>query len=321
MLSTAADRILDLAVAPGYGSPGYRLRSRSWGPRLPRGALERRDVLVTGASSGIGEAACGQLVEAGARVHMLVRDRERGEAARRRVASRGRGAAELHLCDIADLASVREFAASFAAEVPALAGILHNAGVLTAERQHSPQGIELTFATAVVGPFLLTRLLEEPLRRDAPSRVVWVTSGGMLTAALDSADPQLDGRDFDGPRFYAHAKRAQVVLARLFAAREPTAGVGFHAMHPGWVDTPGLARIAAALPPRAASRSSAMPSRAPTRPFGSSPAPTPEPRSGQLWHDRRPRRAHRVPGTRETEADRALLWAELDRLAPTGGAS
>ncbi len=219
---------------------GYRLRSRGWGPRVPEGALRDRDVLVTGASSGIGEAACGQLVEAGARVHMLARNRERGEAALDRVAAAGEGVPRLHLCDVSDLESVRSFCRGFAGEVPALGGLIHNAGVLTAERERSPQGIELTFATAVAGPFLMTRMLLGSLRRGAPSRVVWVSSGGMLTTGLDAGDLQLDGRDFDGPRFYAHAKRAQVICATLFAEHEGP-GIGFHSMHPGWADTPGLA--------------------------------------------------------------------------------
>ena len=65
---------------------------------------------------------------------------------------------------------------------------------------------------------MLTGLLVPALRRGAPSRVVIVTSGGMYTARLDVGDPQLGRRDYDGPRFYAHAKRAQVALAELWAA-------------------------------------------------------------------------------------------------------
>ena len=86
VLTEAIDRAMDWTVAPGYGAPGYLLRRAGWGPRVPDGALDGRDVLVTGASSGIGEAAAAQLAEAGARVHMLARNRERGAAARERVA-------------------------------------------------------------------------------------------------------------------------------------------------------------------------------------------------------------------------------------------
>ncbi len=315
MLSNALDHALDFTVAPGYGSIGYSLRSRSWDPRVPAGALAGRDVLVTGASSGIGEAACRQLAQADANVHLLARNRERGEAARERVAARG-GEATLHICDVADLDSVREFAPRFTADAPELAGLIHNAGVLAAERQRSPQGLELTFATAVAGPFLLTRLLERSLRAGAPSRVVFVASGGMLTAKLDAGDLQLDAQDFDGPRFYAHAKREQVVLAGLFQERHGGRGVGFHSMHPGWVDTPGLA---ASLPRF----------RSILRPILRDPEEGADTavwllacaeagdHPGAFWHDRRPRSPHRLPRTRETAAERERLWVELERLTRT----
>ena len=141
---------------PGYGSAGYRLRSRSWGERVRPGAMRDRHVLVTGASSGIGEAACSQLVEAGANVHLIARDRERGAAAAERVG----GGARLWLCDVSDLDAVREFVGTFAAEVPELSGLVHNAGVLTDQRQRSQQGLELTFATAVAGPFTYRNAIE-----------------------------------------------------------------------------------------------------------------------------------------------------------------
>ena len=311
-LARPLDSILDFTVAPGYGTAGYRLRSRSWGPRVPAGALHGRDVLVTGGSSGIGEAACAQLVEAGARVHLLARDPGRGDAAVERVGAAGPGEARLWLCDVSDLDSVRSFAADFEAEVTELAGLIHNAGVLTAERERSAQDIELTFATAVVGPFLMTQLLRGALAAADRARVVWVSSGGMFTAQLEATDLQLDDREFDGSRFYAHAKRAQVVCARLFAEREGAAA-GFHAMHPGWADTPGLTKslprfhkvMGPILRDSGQGADTAVWLMA---------CPEAEEHPGALWHDRRVRSPYRVPGTRESLADRAALWAELERL-------
>lgn len=301
---------MDWTVAPGYGAPGYLLRRRGWGPRVPEGALEGRDVLVTGASSGIGEAAAAQLAEAGARVHMLARNRERGEAARERVAGTAPGAdVTLHLCDVSDLDSVRDFALAFAAETPRLAGLIHNAGVLTPERERSPQGRELTYATAVLGPFAMTRLLLPSLRADPPARVVWVSSGGMYTARLDPDDPELDRREFDGARFYAHAKRAQVALAAMLQEREGD-GVSFHSMHPGWADTPGVAgslpgfhRIAGPI-----LRDAGQAADTATWLLAAQEASA---HSG-FWHDRRLRPAHRVSRTHETARDRDRLLASVE---------
>ena len=122
----------------------------------------------------------------------------------------------------------------------------------------------------MVAPFLLTTLLMPALLDAAPSRVITVSSGGMYTERLDLATLQLPASRYRGVTAYARAKRAQVALSREWARRLAGTGVAFHAMHPGWVDTPG---VAAALPgfrasARSCGRSCSHPSRAPTRSSG-----------------------------------------------------
>ncbi len=149
---------MDWAVLPGFSSFGYRVRERI----QPRGqmALAGRSVMVTGASAGIGEAACTELARRGATVHMVVRSRERGQQALERItAASGSKAIELHLCDLSSLASVREFSSAFLAAGEPLNVLINNAGVLPDKRTHTEEGFELSFATNVLGPFLLTALL------------------------------------------------------------------------------------------------------------------------------------------------------------------
>jgi dehydrogenase/reductase SDR family member 12 len=313
------DNALDVTVAPGYTAAGYRLRNLSWDDAVAGSFLRGGAALVTGASSGIGQATCEGLAAAGARVHMLVRDHGRGERAREEIAARlaGREPApdlRLELCDVADLSSVRDFASRFTERERELALLVNNAGVLPPERTLTDEGFELTFATNVLGPFLLTNLLLPALRRGAPSRVVTVTSGGMYTARLDVDDPQLERRDYDGPRFYAHAKRAQVALTESWAERERGRGVAFFAAHPGWVDTPGLAR---SLPRFRRLLGSALrdPHQgADTIVWLATTAELPG-GSGELWHDRRTRPKYRLPRTRETAPERERLWSQLSLLA------
>ena len=89
---------------------------------------------------------------------------------------------------------------------------------------------------------LLTELLLPALCAAAPSRVLWVSSGGMYSEPLSVGELEMGPDDYDGVTAYARAKRAQVTLTELYADRLLPRGVVVHAMHPGWADTPGVAR-------------------------------------------------------------------------------
>jgi NAD(P)-dependent dehydrogenase (short-subunit alcohol dehydrogenase family) len=315
MLSSLLDRTFDWTVIPGYSRLGYAVRSRAWPDEPPEGAAAGRSVLVTGAGSGIGAAACERLARAGATVHMLVRSRERGEDARARISERsGSDRLVLEVCDVSSLASVREFAAGFATENGELQALVNNAGVMPPERTITDEGFELAFATNVLGPFLLTSLLLPALRRGAPSRIVNVSSGGMYSQRLRADDLQLERREYDPAAFYAHTKRCEVILTELWAERLRGSGISVHSMHPGWADTPGvrtsLPRFRKLMRPllRDADQGADTVVWLVT-------APEPADNSGLFWHDREPRRLHRVPWTRETPADRRRLWDECARLS------
>ena len=314
MTSSLLDTALDLSVVGGYTSVGYRIRSRGW-TALPR--MEGKVVLITGATSGLGLAAADGFARLGAAVWLAVRNRERGEVARATILEHlGEADVLLGLCDVSRLDSVRQFAERFTAEAARLDVLVNNAGVLTQERELSADGIELTLATNVIGPFLLSQLLIPMLERSAPSRIVNVSSGGMYTQKLRADDLQSEHEDFNGPTAYARTKRAEVVLTEMWAQRLAGTAVTVHAMHPGWADTPGV-------------RSSLPRFYRATRPLLRSPhqgadtivwlgaAAEPADTSGGFWHDRRRRPTHLLPGTRETEEERDRLWAECVALSST----
>ena len=306
------DTLLDRTVVAGYANAGLRLRRRHWAP-VPR--IDGKVVLVTGATSGLGLAAAEGLARLGASVRLLARGEERGEQARRQIgAASGNDDVTVGLCDLSDLGSVREFAERFVADEPRLDVLVNNAGLLASDRLSSPDGIELTLATNVVGPFLLTNLLVSLLQASAPARIINVSSGGMYTQRINVDDLQSETGDFDGAAVYARTKRAQVILTELWAQRLRATGVVAHAMHPGWVDTPGL-------------RSSLPTFSSLTRPLLRTPAEgadtivwlgaaeLPARSSGGFWHDRRQRPTHRVPWTRESARDRERLWSACAELS------
>jgi dehydrogenase/reductase SDR family member 12 len=270
--------------------------------------LDGKVVAVTGANSGLGKAAVHGLARLGAEVRMLCRTEERGTSARNELLAE-LPAARLHVdrCDVSDLPALEAFAQRLMADVPALHGLVHNAGVLPPRRTVTADGHELTLATHVLGPHALTDLLRPALRVDGEARVVWVSSGGMYTQRLRIDDPEYAAGEFSGSKAYARTKRMQVSLAERWAVELATEGITVHCMHPGWADTPGV--------------DSSLPGfRKVTRPLLRTPAegadtivwlmaaPEPGATSGLFWHDRRPRGTAYISSTRPGEAEVEALW-------------
>jgi NAD(P)-dependent dehydrogenase (short-subunit alcohol dehydrogenase family) len=307
------DKILDVTVVPGYTKLGYGLRRRGWDDDALE-PMDGRVALVTGASAGLGLAAATALAQLGAGVRMLARNAERADAARAEVIERtGNDDVGVVLCDLSRLADVRRCCAEFCASEPRLDVLVNNAGVLPAQRTTTPDGLELTFATNVAGPFLMTKLLHEMLRQSAPSRVINVTSGGLYTKRLRVDELQSERGEFDGAAAYARTKRAELVLTELWAARLEDTGVVVHAMHPGWADTPG---IQASLPTfhRLTQPLLRTPEQGADTIAWLAAAAEPARSSGGFSHDRRRRPTHRVPWTRESAAEREALWKMCERL-------
>ena len=292
------DGLLGPVVPLSFGAPGLRLRRRGF---VELGRLDGRHVVITGANSGIGRAATELLVRRGARVTMVCRDRERAEAARAEIEGvTGRpGQVTVELCDVARLDDVARLASRLRDPIDTL---IHNAGVLPPHRIDTEDGLELTWATHVAGPHLLMRLFRARLA--SSSRIVLVSSGGMYLAPLGT--PGIVPDPYDGVRAYALTKRAQVVLAELWAEHDPH-GPRVVAMHPGWVDTVAV-------------RTSLPRFHALTRPLLRDPAggadtldwlaacPLDLLHHGGFYFDRRRRPAHLFPWQRDRAELRDELW-------------
>lgn len=233
MTGSLLDSVLDRSVIGGYTNIGYRIRSRGW-PAAELPPLGGRVVMVTGATSGLGLAAAEGFARLGAAVWLVVRSQERGEQARAAITERS-GNHDVHvgLCDLSDLQSVRQFAERFTAQAERLDVLVNNAGVLPARREVSRNGIEMTFATNVLGPSLLTNLLLPLLERSVPARIINVSSGGMYAQRIRADDLQSERGEFDGTTAYARTKRAQVILTELWAKRLGTAASSCTRCTPG----------------------------------------------------------------------------------------
>ena len=309
VLRAGRDRLLDASVLFSFDRGGYSRHAAAFEPDDLTVDLAGRVCLVTGANSGIGFETSASLAERGATVWMLCRDPGRGEAALRKLRKRtGSRRVHLGLLDVSEPGALRDFASNFTA--PRVDVLVHNAGVLPAERISSSDGHELTLATHVLGPWRLTQALLPKLRASEDPRVIFVSSGGMYTERLSLADVEWQRRRYDGVRAYAQTKRMQVALARLLAEDLPGGTVS--AMHPGWADTPA---VRSSLP----RFWSAMRERLRTPAEGAdtvvwlAASDAARGRSGLFWFDRVPRSPHLLPWTRESSADRAALRAFCER--------
>ncbi|ANH37763.1 Fatty acyl-CoA reductase [Nocardioides dokdonensis FR1436] len=243
LLARAVDATLDRSVVLGYTSIGSGVRRKFWPADPAPGSLVGKRVLVTGATSGIGEAMARSFLDLGATVHLLGRnpDKVADYARDLRLEVPNADIVE-EVCDLSDLDAVRAFSTDLAGRVDALHGLVHNAGVMPPERVESAQGHEMALAAHVLGPHLMTHLLRERLTA-GPGSVVWMSSGGMYGSGLrtrDDADIEYRRGEYKGVQAYARTKRMQVVLADAWATELAGTGVKVESMHPGWVRTPGV---------------------------------------------------------------------------------
>jgi NAD(P)-dependent dehydrogenase (short-subunit alcohol dehydrogenase family) len=314
------DSIFETTVIPSFTRIGPTVRARldDWRP-IDSYDLRGRTVLVTGSSSGLGRHTAKRLAERGARVLMNGRDRAKTERVRAELlAADASLQLEVLIGDMGEIDQVRRIADEVAGLTSRLDALIHNAGALTAERRNNSKGIEATVASQVLGPFLLTSLLLPILEAAEPGRVVTVASGGMYAAPLMVDGLQMPAHAYKGSEQYARAKRAQVVLNEMWSARVPADKVAFHAMHPGWADTPGV-------------KDSLPVFRLLTKPLlrnleqGADTVlwlvadDAGRTSSGKFWLDREPRATHKLRRTRasDTAERRARLW---EWCAKTSGA-
>ena len=193
-----------------------------------------RVCIVTGASTGIGREIARGLALKRATVIVAARSVERGQGAAEEISDDAANpAVEFMQLDVASQRSVREFAVAFKAKHTALHVLVNNAGVWLQKKQKSAEGIELTWATNVLGYYRVTAELLDLLRASAPSRIVNVAS--KFAKGLDLGDVEYAKRKYDGAAAYAQSKQADRMLTSAFATRLRDARVTANSLHPGVV--------------------------------------------------------------------------------------
>ncbi|HSA52969.1 MAG TPA: oxidoreductase [Yinghuangia sp.] len=217
-------------------------KRRSWKTTDDIPDLVGTVAVVTGANSGLGFVTARELARKGATVVMACRNAERGEAARTRVAAslppNLSDVAVLPL-DLADLASVRDFADAVGERFDGLDILVNNAGVMALPLRRTADGFEMQMGTNHLGHFALSALLAPLLLTRPGARVVTVASDAHYLGRPDPADLRFRHGRYRKWRAYGASKSANLMFAAELARRARQSGVDLVsvAAHPGYVDT------------------------------------------------------------------------------------
>ncbi|MEO7937972.1 MAG: SDR family NAD(P)-dependent oxidoreductase [Burkholderiaceae bacterium] len=223
---------------PSYSKIGYHARSLFW-PGFKED-FSGQTWLVTGGSEGIGGSAARSAVNGGATVIVAARD-----AGKLRAFAESTAHPEKVITEVVDF-SLQEPTWRLVERLQARGSqidvLVNNVGIQKRDQILTQEGIEFSFATNVLGHYLLTRELLDRNILKHNAAVIEVASGGMYNHAMVTKDLNITGDGYLGVRAYGLAKRAQVMLARYWREKYANSARSFYAMHPGWTRTASVGR-------------------------------------------------------------------------------
>ena len=203
--------------------------------------LHDQILLISGATSGIGEITARELARQGAHVVILARNADKAARSQQLIRqATGNERVDVVLADLSDLAQVRAVAEQIKAKYPRLDGLVNNAGLmLGAERQVSAQGYELTLASNHLGPFLLTSLLFD-LVKAAPAGCIVNVASMAYKFSRPTLDDLQSERAYSAAFEYGTTKLFNILFTQELARRMRAAGIEHvttNCLHPGAVAT------------------------------------------------------------------------------------
>lgn len=301
-----------------YTRGGYQSASKNFNPKDLEIDVTGQSFVITGANSGLGKATAMAIAKKGGTVHLVCRNRERGEAAKTEISeTTGNQNVHLHQLDTSKPRDIYSFVHTFESAGNSVDVLINNAGCMINTRELTEDNLEKNFATNTLGTHILTTALIPLLLKSTRPRVVIVSSGGMLVQTLNINDLQFEKmKPFDGTMAYAQNKRQQVVMTEQYAKKYPN--IHFSSMHPGWADTPAVQMSMSDFHAKMKTRLRTVEEGADTIIWLAISETAIKQQSGLFFQDRTPVSTHLpLAWTKSTPQQNEQLMTELDRIAGT----
>jgi NAD(P)-dependent dehydrogenase (short-subunit alcohol dehydrogenase family) len=200
-------------------------------------SMQGKTVVITGATSGMGEAAALALARAGARLVLIARDSNRAAATLQKLKPVSAAVTHsVHYADLSRIAEMKRVALEIAAAESKIDVLVNNAGAAFASRRLSADGLEMTFATNHMAYFVVTNFLLERLRATPDARIVSTASDAHRSGKLDFGDLQSEKR-YSTFRAYGTSKLCNILFTRELARRLSATQLTANCLHPGFVNT------------------------------------------------------------------------------------
>jgi NAD(P)-dependent dehydrogenase (short-subunit alcohol dehydrogenase family) len=199
--------------------------------------MKERTFIVTGGNAGIGKAIATALAQMQAHVVIISRNAQKGEQAREEIQAASRNSqVDLVVGDLGTIEQTRRLASVLLERYPTIHVLINNAGVWMTRRTLNADGLETCFMVNHMAPFILSTLLLERLKENAPSRIVNVNAGLYVFGKLDLEKTPF-GHDFGRLKTYMNTKLCNILFTCELARRIEGSGVTVNALHPGVIRT------------------------------------------------------------------------------------
>ncbi len=193
--------------------------------------------VVSGATSGVGLEAAKQLAAGGARLVLVCRNREKGDALKAQLEQAYGATVDVVPADFSRLADVRAAVETIRQRYERIDVLINSAGLHSTTRKMTEDGMELVFQVNHIAPFLFTMLLSDRLHKSEQGRVIQVNSEGHRFGGLRMDDLDWHKRPYIGLRAYGASKTAQLMSVMTLAEQWKGTHTTINAMHPGGVKT------------------------------------------------------------------------------------